>query len=69
MTPALTPAQFRATLDRLGISQAGVARTLDINRRTVTRYLSGTLVVTPLVAWALKGLEAETRRIREDNAA
>lgn len=63
---ALTPAQFRTTLERLGISQAGVARTLGINRRTVTRYLSGGLEVTPMVAWALKGLEAETRRIRED---
>lgn len=64
--PALTPTQFRATLERLGLSQAGVARTLDINRRTVTRYLSGDLEVTPLVAWALKGLLSETQRIRED---
>ena len=64
--PTLTPAQFRATLDRLGISQAGCARVLDINRRTVTRYLSGDLEVSPLIAWALKGLEAETRRIRDE---
>jgi plasmid maintenance system antidote protein VapI len=64
--PALTPAQFRTALDRLGISQAGCARVLDINRRTVTRYLSGDLEVPPLVAWALKGLQSETRRIRED---
>ena len=62
----LTPAQFRATLDRLGISQAGCARLLDINRRTVTRYLSGDLEVPPLVGWALKGLQSETQRLRED---
>lgn len=64
--PTLTPAQFRSTLDRLGISQAGCARVLDINRRTVTRYLSGDLEVPPVVAWALKGLQSETQRIRED---
>jgi hypothetical protein len=63
---ALTPAQFRATLDRLGISYSSCARVLNLNRRTITRYMSGELEVPMLVAWALKGLLAETQRLTDD---
>jgi predicted transcriptional regulator len=66
LTPALTPAQFRATLDRLGISYSSCARVLDLNRRTITRYMSGELEVPMLVAWALKGLLAEMQRLTDD---
>lgn len=59
---ALTPDQFRAKLQALGFTQTAFARVVDIDPRTVRRYAAGDLVVTPLVAWALKGLAAEVAR-------
>lgn len=37
----MTPTQFRTALDRLGISQAGFARSLGENERTIRRWSAG----------------------------
>ena len=37
----MTPAQLRAALKRLGLSQRGFARLTGVNVRTVTRWLAG----------------------------
>lgn len=60
----MTPKAFRAALSRLGLSQVGAAKALEIDPRTVRRYCSGALEITRLVELALDGLEAEQRKHR-----
>jgi plasmid maintenance system antidote protein VapI len=56
----MTPEAFRARLARLGLSQVGAARALNIDPRTVRRYCSGALPITRLVELALSGLKVST---------
>jgi DNA-binding transcriptional regulator YiaG len=37
----VTPADFRAALDRLGLSQSEAARRCGVNARTVRRWVAG----------------------------
>lgn len=55
----VSPSDFRAALSRLGLSQVGAARALNIDPRTVRRYCSGEYEVTRMMELALDGLEAE----------
>lgn len=49
----MTPAQFRAALAALGLSQVGAAHLLGYDPRTARRWASGELVVPKVVALAL----------------
>jgi hypothetical protein len=44
----MTPKQLRAALARLGLSQRAAARLLDINERTMRKYIAGDLVIPEL---------------------
>jgi len=37
----MTPDEFKAAIDTLGTSPAGIAKTLDVNTRTARRWASG----------------------------
>jgi DNA-binding transcriptional regulator YiaG len=38
----MTPAEFRAILDHLGLTQAVAARMIDVDDSTIRRYVEGT---------------------------
>ena len=52
----MTPKQLRAALASIGLSQRAAARLLDINDRTMRKYVAGDLVIPELLVWALRGL-------------
>jgi predicted transcriptional regulator len=62
----MTPKQLRATLASIGLSQRAAARLLDINDRTVRKYVAGDLVIPELLVWALRGL---AQREQDEGAA
>lgn len=45
----MTPAQFRATIKQLGLSQAGAGRFLGVSDRTARRWASGEYPIPPHV--------------------
>jgi transcriptional regulator with XRE-family HTH domain len=53
----MTPEDLRAYLDRFGLSQAELARQLDVSRTTVNHYLSGKWPIPKVFELALKGLK------------
>jgi hypothetical protein len=52
----MTPKQLRATLASIGLSQRAAARLLDIDERTMRKYVAGDLVVPEMLVWAMRGL-------------
>jgi DNA-binding transcriptional regulator YiaG len=52
----MTPTDFRAALDRLGLSQQAVARLWGLNPRTVRRWLAGDQDIPGWVRYALAGI-------------
>ena len=52
----MTPKQLRAALASIDLSQRAAARLLDINDRTMRKYVAGDLVIPELLVWALRGL-------------
>jgi hypothetical protein len=62
----MTPKQLRAALARLGLSQRAAARLLDIDERTMRKYVAGDLVIPEMLVWALRGL---AQREQDDGAA
>jgi len=50
----MTPAELRRVLDRAGLSQRGAARELDLNERTVRKYVAGRIPIPLTVELALK---------------
>lgn len=54
----MTAAELQKAIDRAGYSQAGAAREMGIDRRTLMRYLSGEYPVPRLVELAVKALPA-----------
>ena len=62
----MTPKQLRATLASIGLSQRAAARLLDINDRTMRKYVAGDLVIPELLVWALRGL---AQREQDEGAA
>lgn len=46
----MTPTQFRAALNRLGLTQVGAARLFDVDGRTARRWIAGDLPVPTAVA-------------------
>jgi DNA-binding transcriptional regulator YiaG len=53
----MTAAQLRAILDRLGLSQVGAARFLDVDDRTVRRWIAGDIAVPRPVEMLLRLLD------------
>jgi DNA-binding transcriptional regulator YiaG len=54
----MTAKQFEAILDRLGLSQLGAARLLDVNDRSVRHWVAGTRKVSAPAARFLQYLVA-----------
>jgi hypothetical protein len=55
----MTPKQLRAALARMALSQRAAARLLDIDERTMRKYVAGDLVIPEMLVWALRGLAAD----------
>jgi hypothetical protein len=62
----MTPKQLRTTLARIGLSQRGAARLLNIDERTMRKYIAGDLVIPEMLVWALRGL-AQREQDSPDN--
>lgn len=52
----MTSTELRTSITRLGLSQAGAARILGIDPRTMRRYCSGELPVPKWMEYALIGI-------------
>jgi hypothetical protein len=52
----MTPKQLRTELARIGLSQRAAARLLNIDERTMRKYIAGDLVIPEMQVWALRGL-------------
>jgi hypothetical protein len=50
----VTPHQYQAALDRLGLSQVGAAELFGVDPRTSRRWVAGDLVIPRAVALALR---------------
>ena len=55
----MTAAELEAWMDRHGISQAGLARELEVSRNTLAAYLTGKQEIPQVFKMAIKGLEKE----------
>ena len=55
----MTPTQYRAHLDRLGLSQVGAARLFGVDPRTSRRWVAGDLAIPKAVALALRLMVAQ----------
>ena len=64
----MTPNQLRAALGRLGLSQRAAARLLDIDERTMRKYVAGDLIIPEMLVWALRGL-AQREQDQDANSA
>jgi plasmid maintenance system antidote protein VapI len=52
----MTAGQLQKLLDRAGISQRGAAKALDINERTMRKYVAGDAAIPRTVELAAKYL-------------
>lgn len=50
----MTATQLKKLLDLAGLSQRGAAKELDINERTMRKYVAGEAVVPRTVEYALR---------------
>lgn len=55
----MTPDEFRAELSRLGMTQAGAARFLKVDERTIRRWATGDKEVPEAVALLLPRLSPD----------
>jgi hypothetical protein len=55
----MTPKQLRTALARMDLSQRAAARLLDIDERTMRKYVAGDLVIPEMLVWALRGLASD----------
>ena len=56
----MTPEEFRAARERLGLSAHGMARRLNVHPRTVQRWADGSQDVPGPVAFAIHTMLKET---------
>lgn len=52
----MTPMQLQKLLDKAGLSQRGAARELEINERTMRKYIAGDSAIPRTVEFALRWL-------------
>ena len=64
-TTAMTPKQLRTFLDAAQLTQSGAARALEIDPRTMRRYVSGESEIPKVVELALYGLLIERKKERQ----
>ena len=64
----MTATQFRATLDRLDLTQVGAARLLGSDERTVRRWASGDRTIPQAVVIMLRLLVAKKITIEDIEA-
>jgi len=50
----MTALQLQRLLDRAGLSQRGAAKSLEINERTMRKYVSGDLPIPRTVEYAIQ---------------
>jgi len=55
----MTPADYRALRERLGLTQAATARLCDVDTRTVQRWQSGARDIPPPVQRLLRACERD----------
>lgn len=55
----MTALQLQRLLDRAGLSQRGAAKALEINERTMRKYIAGESKVPKTVELALRWLESQ----------
>lgn len=53
----MTPDELRTQLERLGLTQGGVARLLDVDPRTVRRWAAGVVPIPKPVNMLLERLD------------
>jgi hypothetical protein len=49
----MTPTQYAAAIERLGLTQVGAARFFGVGDRTSRRWISGEYEVPPAIAYCL----------------
>jgi plasmid maintenance system antidote protein VapI len=59
----MTALQLRRLLDRAGLSQRGAAKALEINERTMRKYVSGDSPIPKTVELALLYLSSTAQRV------
>ena len=52
----MTPAEFKAARENLGMTQTELAEEWGVNSMTISRYETGARKVPPLAVWALKAM-------------
>ena len=57
----MTALQLQRLLDRTGLSQRGAAKALEINERTMRKYVSGDSKIPKTVELALRYLESQSQ--------
>jgi transcriptional regulator with XRE-family HTH domain len=50
----MTPAQLQKLLDSAGLSQRGAAKAIEINERTMRKYVAGESAIPRTVEYALR---------------
>jgi plasmid maintenance system antidote protein VapI len=55
----VTALQLQRLLDRAGLSQRGAAKAIEINERTMRKYVAGEAKVPKTVELALRWLESQ----------
>jgi plasmid maintenance system antidote protein VapI len=58
----MTALQLQRLLDRAGLSQRGAAKALEINERTMRKYVSGDYPIPKTVELALLYLASQSQR-------
>lgn len=65
----MTPEQLIATLARLGLSQSGAARVLEVDPRTVRRWVAGDGPIPKTVEMALLWIESQQDKAKKSKTA
>lgn len=61
----MSPQDFRATLGRLGISQAALARSLGVNKQTPNRWAHGLAPIPRSVVLLLWAMESQVFKLED----
>jgi transcriptional regulator with XRE-family HTH domain len=58
---AVTPDELRRKRERLGMTQAELAKRLGVTKSTVLRYENGRITIPKMLDMAIRDLERETK--------
>lgn len=65
----MSPDQLIATLKRLGLSQSGAARILEVDPRTVRRWVAGDGPIPKTVEMTLLWIESQQDKAKKSKTA